>query len=219
MTRLSGRQKEKIEKKIAEELLESSVFAHDVYRNYAAQVAFEGDIDWARELFSKALETIAEYYNPLDAKRVIQDVMYESIQDAEWALKLGSEILGDPNVSDEDKLLQAEFMINELDKAQEAKAIMDQLAETSTDGEVLSSMARTVFDGTDDADATRKILKRIGDVCSDPWGIFAAVHAASDTLEDKDLVNWLCDKSLDAAKGTDDEKGITDSVADLRSNL
>lgn len=218
MTGLSGGQKEKIEKKIAEEL-ESSDYAHDVHRNYAAQVAGEGDIDWARELFSKALETIDEYYNPLDAKRLIQEVMYESIQDAEWALKLGSEILGDPNVSDQDKLGQAEFMINELDKAQEAKAIMDQLAETSTDGQALSSMARTVFYGTDDADTTRKILKRIGDVCSDPWGIFDAAHAANDTLEDKDLVNWLCDKSLDAAKGTDDEESMTDSVADLRSNL
>jgi hypothetical protein len=189
MTGLSDKQKEKIQKKIAEEL-EFADYAHDVHRNYAAEVAAEGDIDWARELFSKALETVSEHYDPLDAKRMIQETMYESIQDADWALKLGGEILGDPNVSDQDKLAQAEFMINELDKVQEGKAIMDQLAETSTD-----------------------------EVCSDPWEIFDAAHTANDTLEDNDLVNWLCDKSLEAAKGTDDEEGMTDSVADLRSNL
>ena len=215
---LSDKQKEKIQKKIDEEL-EFADYAHDVHRNYAAEVAAEGDIDWARELFSKALETISEHYDPLDAKRLIQETMYESIQDADWALTLGSEILGDPNVSDQDKLAQAEFMINELDKVQDGKAIMDQIAETSTDGQALSNMARTVFYGTDNADTTRKILKRIGDVCSDPWEIFDAAHTANDTLEDKDLVNWLCDKSLEAAKGTEDEEGMADSVADLRSNL
>lgn len=215
---LSDKQKEKIQKKIDEEL-EFADYAHDIHRNYAAEVASEGDIDWAKELFSKALETVSEHYDPLDAKRMIQETMYESIQDVDWALQLGQEILSDPNVSDQDKLAQAQFMIDELDRAEQGKVIMDQLAETSTDGQALSAMARTVFYGTDDADTTRKILKRIGEVCDDPWDLFDAAHTANDTVEDKELVNWLCDKSLEAAKGTDDEESMAGSVADFRSTL
>lgn len=215
---LSDKQKEKIQKKIDEEL-EFADYAHDIHRNYAAEVASEGDIDWAKELFSKALETVSEHYDPLDAKRMIQETMYESIQDVDWALQLGQEILSDPNVSDQDKLAQAQFMIDELDRAEQGKVIMDQLAETSTDGQALSAMARTVFYGTDDADTTRKILKRIGEVCVDPWDLFDAAHTANDTVEDKELVNWLCDKSLEAAKGTDDGESMAGSVADFRSTL
>ena len=215
---LSDKQKEKIQKKIDEEL-EFADYAHDIHRNYAAEVASEGDIDWAKELFSKALETVSEHYDPLDAKRMIQETMYESIQDVDWALQLGQEILSDPNVSDQDKLAQAQFMIDELDRAEQGKVIMDQLAETSTDGQALSAMARTVFYGTDDADTTRKILKRIGEVCDDPWDLFDAAHTANDTVEDKELVNWLCDKSLEAAKGTDDGESMASSVADFRSTL
>ena len=215
---LSDKQKEKIQKKIDEEL-EFADYAHDIHRNYAAEVASEGDIDWAKELFSKALETVSEHYDPLDAKRMIQETMYESIQDVDWALQLGQEILSDPNVSDQDKLAQAQFMIDELDRAEQGKVIMDQLAETSTDGQALSAMARTVFYGTDDADTTRKILKRIGEVCDDPWDLFDAAHTANETVEDKELVNWLCDKSLEAAKGTDDEESMAGSVADFRSTL
>lgn len=215
---LSDKQKEKIQKKIDEEL-EFADYAHDIHRNYAAEVASEGDIDWAKELFSKALETVSEHYDPLDAKRMIQETMYESIQDVDWALQLGQEILSDPNVSDQDKLAQAQFMIDELDRAEQGKVIMDQLAETSTDGQALSAMARTVFYGTDDADTTRKILKRIGEVCDDPWDLFDAAHTANDTVEDKELVNWLCDKSLEAAKGTDDGESMAGSVADFRSTL
>jgi hypothetical protein len=218
MSGLSDKQKEKIQKKIDEEL-EFADYAHDIHRNYAAEVASEGDIDWAKELFSKALETVSEHYDPLDAKRMIQETMYESIQDVDWALQLGQEILSDPNVSDQDKLAQAQFMIDELDRAEQGKVIMDQLAETSTDGQALSAMARTVFYGTDDADTTRKILKRIGEVCDDPWDLFDAAHTANDTVEDKELVNWLCDKSLEAAKGTDDEESMAGSVADFRSTL
>lgn len=218
MGELSDKQKEKIQKKIDEEL-EFADYAHDIHRNYAAEVASEGDIDWAKELFSKALETVSEHYDPLDAKRMIQETMYESIQDVDWALQLGQEILSDPNVSDQDKLAQAQFMIDELDRAEQGKVIMDQLAETSTDGQALSAMARTVFYGTDDADTTRKILKRIGEVCDDPWDLFDAAHTANDTVEDKELVNWLCDKSLEAAKGTDDEESMAGSVADFRSTL
>lgn len=218
MSGLSDKQKEKIQKKIDEEL-EFADYAHDIHRNYAAEVASEGDIDWAKELFSKALETVSEHYDPLDAKRMIQETMYESIQDVDWALQLGQEILSDPNVSDQDKLAQAQFMIDELDRAEQGKVIMDQLAETSTDGQALSAMARTVFYGTDDADTTRKILKRIGEVCDDPWDLFDAAHTANDTVEDKELVNWLCDKSLEAAKGTDDGESMAGSVADFRSTL
>ncbi len=211
-------QKKKVQKEIAEGIATAD-YAHDVNRNYAALVADEGDIEWARELFEKALETISECYDPLDAKRLIQLVMYQSIHDVEWALRLGDEILSDPNVSDQDKLAQAEFLIDELQKPQEGKAMMEQLAETSTDGSALSDMARTVFNSTDDAEATRKILKRVGDACEDPWGIFEAAYAAKDTVEDKDLVNWLCDKATVAAKGTDDEEDISLSVGDLRSDL